>query len=71
MRYENKAAVKRGVKHHAELKGHEWYCTGKPCDAGHKSIRRTSNGNCIECEKTRNAANYLRIKNANKPIARH
>ncbi len=71
MRYENKAAVKRKEKFHAEIAGHKWFVTIEPCKNGHNSPKRTSNGNCIECEKARNAANYLRIKNDNRPSARN
>ena len=36
----------------AREKGLKYYFTGKPCKHGHMSQRRTSTGQCIECERT-------------------
>jgi 5-methylcytosine-specific restriction endonuclease McrA len=40
------------------------YFTGKPCKCGHISERRTTNGLCIECERSLNAG-YARVSRAN------
>jgi hypothetical protein len=48
----------KNQRHFAKLSGLRHYSTGKPCKEGHVAQRRTSNGNCVECERIRNNERY-------------
>jgi 5-methylcytosine-specific restriction endonuclease McrA len=45
-------------RNEAKSFGSATYFTGKPCKAGHICERLTSCGNCVECQKLRNASVY-------------
>lgn len=53
----------------AKASGAKFYYTGKPCPAGHRSLRYTSAQNCLECHEIRTALIPKKgrpVKNATK-----
>lgn len=51
MEYEEGFTLLPTTKKGARELGAKWYYTGKPCNRGHLSYRRTTGGFCRECEK--------------------
>ena len=48
----------------AKIQGSKTYFTNKPCLNKHIALRQTSNGNCIECDKTRESLKIAKKKYA-------
>ena len=46
------------AKHFAQIGGHRFFRTGRPCRRGHIGLRYASTGNCIECKTGMPAAPY-------------
>ena len=53
----NAALLEPSSRAEARELGSRFYCTGKPCVAGHIAARWTNNGHCTACCAARNAAN--------------
>lgn len=56
------------TRQEAARDGDTTYSTGKPCKHGHKPVRYTCNGICVECTKANNAklSNDLRTGRNNR-----